>query len=328
MQDADTSSSSILSRTTESIRSASRSTGELAGRLTPLQWGLIAAIAGVFSFYVFGLHRFTGMADTTAAWLRRSWNDENGGNWSHGWLLPPVMLALAWRALPAAKAQPAKPSNMGISWILLGCLLFVAGFWTMQARLSVFAIPFILAGIIHFLWGWKVTQVFIFPLSIIFFMVPMPGLQQATNKLQIVTVAGADVLCHLTGADTVRSGTKLTFGGNNWDVDEGCSGIRSLIALTLVTYIYGMLMHKSWRDRLIIFAMCIPIAMVANMFRIFSIVQVGRVDQKFASGAWHDSSGFLSFAVALLLLMLISKILNEGLRSLRPKVKVTRVAKP
>jgi exosortase len=113
--------------------------------------------------------------------------------------------------------------------------------------------------------------------------------------------------------------------GDEWNIDVLCSGIRSLVALLLITYAYAMVMHRKWWERIVIFAAAIPIAIIANGFRITSILVVGLINRTFAAETWHNYSGFFSFGAALGLLLLFSFIMRCGIRALRPKVKITRV---
>jgi exosortase len=208
----------------------------------------------------------------------------------------------------------------------------VAGIRTIQPRVVVASAPvIILGGLIH-TQGWARARHMVFPLSMFAFVIPMPGFQQATTGLQLIATKMAHHASKLFGMTTVLAGNKVYDPDGNWgswEIDEGCSGIRSLVALMLVTYVYGMIVHKKWSERFLIFAACIPVAIVANAVRVTSILVVAKYySLDFAKSTWHDYSGFLSFGTALALLMLLSAILKQGLRVLKPKVKVTKVSGP
>ena len=183
-----------------------------------------------------------------------------------------------------------------------------------------------------YLHGWARARHLIFPLSMIAFVIPMPNLQQMTTGLQIIATKMAYHASGFLGMDTVLSGNRIydpTGDKGSWEIDEGCSGIRSVVALTLVTYVYGMIVHKKWSERLIIFAACIPVAILANSVRVTSILIVARlISTDFAKTTWHDYSGFMSFGAALALLILVSTVMRHGLKALRPKVKITQVGIP
>lgn len=287
-------------------------------------------IALVIAFFFGWLGRFNaGGGTSTLAWLVSTWTPEN--NYEHGWLVVGLTGWLLWRARPGFLAEREQPSAWGLAVVALGVLIFVAGSRLLQPRINVVALPVIVFGAVLFTHGWARARHLIFPLSMVAFVIPMPGFQQMTTGLQIIATKLAHLASSFFGMDYMLAGNRVVDpSGNwgNWEIDEGCSGIRSIVALTLVTYVYGMIVHKRWSERLVIFAACIPIAILANAVRVTSILIVARINVNFAKTTWHDYSGFMSFGAALALLMLLSTVMRQGLKALRPKVTVTRVTRP
>lgn len=281
--------------------------------------------------YFFGLMpRFGPVGEVPAfSWLVSTWTPET--NYEHGWLVVVLTGWLVWRALPAFRASPLKPATGGLLIVTLGLLVFLAGCRTIQPRLCVISVPLLVYGSLVFIHGWSRAQHFIFPLSMVAFVIPMPGLLQATTGLQIIATKMAHFASTFLGMEMGISGNRVfdpTGQLGDWEIDEGCSGIRSIVALTLVTYVYGMIVHSKWSERLVIFAACIPIAILANGVRVTSILIIARIDVQFAKTTWHDYSGFMSFGAALALLMVLSTVMRHGVRALKPKVKVTLVSRP
>ena len=290
-------------------------------------WALLGVVLIVF-FGCLGRFGAAGGA-STFTWLVSTWTPET--NYEHGWLVVALTGWLVWRARPAFLAEPVRPANGGLLFIAFGLLLFVAGWRLIQPRVNVVALPFLIYGSVVYIHGWARARHLIFPLSMVAFVIPMPNLQQMTTGLQIIATKMAHAASSFLGMTSVLAGNRIydpTGNQGSWEVDEGCSGIRSIVALTLVTYVYGMIAHKKWSERLIIFAACIPIAILANAVRLTSILIVARIDLDFAKTTWHDYSGFMSFGAALSLLMLLSTVMRQGLKALRPKVTVTQVTRP
>lgn len=298
------------------------------------EWPVIAlwaSLALTFAGFFLVMPRFgpSGM-EPAFTWLVSTWKPEN--NYEHGPLVVVVAGWLVWRALPGFRAAKFQDNSvLGLSIVTFGVLMFLAGCRTIQPRVVVASAPvLILGGLIH-AQGWARARHMIFPLSMFAFVIPMPGFQQATTGLQLIATKMAHHASSLFGINTVLAGNKVYDPNGNWgswEIDEGCSGIRSLVALMLVTYVYGMIVHKKWSERLLIFAVCIPVAIVANAVRVTSILVVAKDHFEFAKTTWHDYSGFLSFGAALGLLMLLSAVMRQGLRVLKPKVKVTKISGP
>lgn len=296
------------------------------------EWPVIAlwvSLALTFTGFFIMLPRFgaTGL-ETAFAWLISNWSKEN--NYEHGWLVVGVAGWLVWRALPGFRAARFQDNSvLGLSMVTFGVLIFLAGCRTIQPRVVVASAPVLILGGLVYVQGWARARHMVFPLSMFAFVIPMPGFQQATTGLQLIATKMAHYAAMPFGIETVLAGNKVYDPKGNWgswEIDEGCSGIRSLVALMLVTYIYGMIVHKKWSERFIIFAACIPVAIVANAVRVTSILVVAKRNLEFAKSTWHDYSGFLSFGAALSLLMLLSAVMRQGLRVLKPKVKVTKIS--
>jgi exosortase len=286
-------------------------------------WALLGAV--LVGFFLFLGHFGPSGQEPTLWWLKSSWKENN---YDHAPLVGLVIAWLLWRARPAFLAETAKPAVGGLIFVLAGLAFFVVGWRMIQPRVNVVALPVIIYGAVVFVYGWARARHWIFPLSMVAFVIPVPGIEQMTSGLQIIATKLAHFTSGVLGMTTQQAGSRIYGDNGSWEVDEGCSGIRSIVALTLVTYVYGMIAHQKWSERLVVFAACIPIAIMANAVRLTSILIVGRFNLEFAKTTWHDYSGFMSFGAALALLMLLSTVMRKGLKALRPKVTVTKVTRP
>ncbi len=292
-----------------------------------LLWILCGTIAlTLIAFFCF-VPKFGFVKVSTVQWLWLSWNNENTFH-EHGWIVVVVMAWFIYKAWAPMRAEPVQGSLTGLWWVALGIFFWIGGFRAIQARAAVLSLPCLVLGGVHFVWGWKVARHLVFPLSLVAFMIPVPGIEQMTNSLAIISTKLAHKFGLLLGIETIQKGTILEALHANWGefkVDDGCSGIRSLVALMLISYAYAMVMHRKWVERIVIFAAALPIAIVANGVRITTILIVANVNHKFAAETWHNYSGFFSFGAAFALLMLLSFVMRKGFRALRPKTTVTRM---
>lgn len=297
----------------------------------PALWILCATVAlTLVVFYAFVPKFAKDNTLPAIQWLYGSWNFENQ-YYEHGWIVALVMGWFIYKAWEPMRREPVRGSLTGLWWVALGIFFWVGGFRAIQGRAAVLSLPCLILGGVHFVCGWKVARHLIFPLSLFAFMIPVPGIEQATNSLAITATKLAHKFGLLIGIETLQSGTNLidpAGAWGSWQINDGCSGLRSLVALLLISYAYAMVVHKKWWERFVIFAAALPIAMVANGVRITSILIVAQIDHTFAAETWHTYSGFFSFGAALGLLMLLSFVMRSGLRALKPKVKITRVGEP
>jgi exosortase len=295
-----------------------------------LLWILCGGIAlTLIGFFCF-LPSFGFVKVPTTQWLWDTWNDENKFH-EHGWIVVMVMGWFIYKAWEPMRKEPVRGSANGLWWLALGVFLWVAAFRTIQPRAAVLSLPCLVLGGVHYTCGWKVARHLMFPLSLTAFMIPVPGIEQMTNGLAIISTKIAHKIGLLIGIETIQKGTIIEAVNANWGefkVDDKCSGIRSLVALMLISYAYAMVVHKKWLERIVIFAAALPIAIVANGVRITSILIVANINHKFAAETWHNYSGFFSFGAAFGLLMLLSFVMRKGFRALRPQSTITRVGGP
>jgi exosortase len=92
------------------------------------------------------------------------------------------------------------------------------------------------------------------------------------------------------------------------EVAEACSGIRSLFSLIALALIYGYWSDRRLWMRIALFAAAVPIAVLANAFRIVGTglcVQYWSPDR--AEGFFHAFSGWIIFLISLGFLVLVHR---------------------
>jgi exosortase len=272
---------------------------------------LAAAILATFVYFFGFVKLFTGGHLSTAIWAWQAWTPET--NYEHAKFIPLIVAFLIWHSRDKLKAAPVSSSPWGWAFIGMGLFLFLVGARTLQARLALAALPFLLFGIVLYLWGTKVARILLFPIAFLFFMVPLNFLTQATARLQFLETGMASAICNFLGIAVTTVGTTVAAanGTFHFEVDEGCSGIRSLMAIAMLSAIYGHLTQDRLWKKLLIFAAALLFAIIGNAGRLVSIFVVARLfGQDLAGGPYHIISGYLSFPFAIGAMLLFSKLLN------------------
>lgn len=244
-------------------------------------------------------------------WAAQAWTPET--NYEHAWLIPPIVAFLVWYDWKKLRSAPIGSSPWGWFFIGIGLLLFVAGARTLQARLSLTALPFLIFGIVLYLFGKAVARVLLFPIAFLFFMVPLNFLTQATANLQFLETGTASAICNFIGIHVNTVGTIVNAADNSFQfqIDEGCSGIRSLMAIAMLSAIYAHITQDRLWKKLLIFAAAILFAIIGNAGRLVSIFLVARLfGQNLAGGPYHSISGYLSFPFAIAAMVLFGKLIN------------------
>lgn len=273
--------------------------------------------ATIIYFYGFLAVYGHGKAIWPWAWLRflPQYNQE------HSKLIPLIVLFLLWHHRAALRTALKRGDNVGLPFIAFGILCYLIGARTLQARIALFGFPFLLFGLTLFLWGRKVARILLFPITLLFFMIPLGAIEQMTFRLQFLIIAVVKVLGGLFGIPLYSIGTSLSPVSGNWgfDIAEGCSGIRSLIAMIMITAIYAHLCEPVFWKKLTLLCFSILFAILGNAARIFTIVLIAKLGfPRFAGGLYHDwSSQLIFFPVALLSMVGFSKLLQADFHNWR-----------
>lgn len=262
--------------------------------------------------YYFYIPAYMGCTAHEWMWLN-VWagGDDNG----HCWMIPVLCIYMIWHKRAELAKLPKAPSFHGLWLIILGILIAMLAVRTHQGRLPMIALPILLSGMIWYQWGKKTAIMTAYPIFFFWLSIPLPGIQPITVHLQIIASQAAHWGAGLCGVATIVDGTNVASATGNWDAYDiagGCSGLRSLMALVMISFAWAYLADKLalWKRALLALS-AIPLAVIGNAFRVASIfVCAEYVNPAFAGKTWHDWSGLLFFfPISLLGIMILHGIL-------------------
>ena len=251
----------------------------------------------------------------TAQWMMIRWDQPNS-YYSHGWLVLPVSAFLVFLRRRELAACPIRPSWWGLLLLVPAIMVHVPATAWQVGFLSGFSLVAIIAGLVLCLFGTRVFRIVLFPIAFLLFMVPIPEVLIETLSFRLKLLAAklsAGGLSRL-GLAAVREGSYIQIPGGTIVVDDVCSGLKYLIALTAFGALYAYISPvKKW-GKLLLFSLAIPISFVANVGRVTLMVLVG---YGWGVGATeklyiHDFFGFFLFVLAFLLLFGTESILLGG----------------
>jgi exosortase A len=223
---------------------------------------------------------------------------------AHAFVVPPIAAWLIWRQREALAALSPRPAawvlsllaGVGIVW-LLGAL--GAGNSVTQLAFTALLVLTVPAVI-----GMEAARVMLFPLCFLFFAVPIG--EFVVPQLMIWTADFTALALRFSGIPVYREGLQLVIPSGTWHIVEACSGVRYLIASTMVGTLFAYLTFKSLRGRLIFVGISILVPIVANWVRAYFIVLLGHVsNNQLAVGADHLIYGWVFFGVVIMLMFMI-----------------------
>ncbi|MDO9165478.1 MAG: exosortase A [Rhodoferax sp.] len=252
--------------------------------------------------WVLFLYRDTGIAMVTI-WARSE-------TFTHGFLVPPIVLWLIWRQRQAIAAQQIRPAL----WLLLpvACmaLVWLLGDLAAVNAVTQLALVALLISLVPAVLGMSVARQIMFPLGFLFFAVPigefvMPQLMAWTADFTVFAL-------RLSGVPVYREGLQFVIPSGNWSVVEACSGVRYLIASITVGTLFAYLNYQSTKRRILFVIVSILVPVVANWLRAYMIVMLGHFSgNKLAVGVDHLVYGWVFFGVVIMLMFIIGARWSE-----------------
>ncbi|WP_162846161.1 exosortase A [Seongchinamella sediminis] len=268
---------------------------------TSTSWGLVVIIAAYCT--AVGLLFFDTVASMVDIWMRSD-------TFAHGILIFPISLWLVWRQRAELAGAVAAPRP----WVLLltaggGVVWLLAQVMDVNVIRQLAFVGILITGIWAIL-GTALAWRLAFPLGFLFLAVPMgEGLIQPMVEF---TADSAAALVRATGIPLYREGRLLHLPSGSWQVVEGCSGVRYIIASYTLGLLYAYLTYQSlWRRTLfVLVSILTPIA--ANSLRAFMIIMIGHFSgMELATGVDHLIYGWVFFGFVMLLMFWVGSFWRE-----------------
>ncbi len=247
----------------------------------------------------------------TFRWLFQSWL--TNPYYTHGFLVPFVSGFFIWTKRDELKRR--EPSITGAFILALGAFVYILGFvWDMRFLCGL-SLLVVLSGLALSFFGTKATRSMAFPLCFLIFMIPLPFLEELGFSLQYTSVNASGWFLGVVGLSITTVGPEIHLGDTVFTIGIPCSGVNTLIALLALAAVYAYLLEGPFYKRAIVFVIAFPIAMLANILRIASIIMVANYyGVEVAMGFFHSASSPLFFIIAFLCLVLLGRLIGCRLR--------------
>ena len=235
-------------------------------------------------------------------------------NYSHGFLVPLVSVYLLWQKREELKKTPAMIDPLGMIFVVFGLLLFILGNGAAEYFTVRFSFVVTLAGLVFLLFGREILKKVWFELFFLLFMIPIPYViyYALTFPMQLLASKITAGVLNAIGMAVVRQGNIIHIDGYSLEVAEACSGMRSLVSLLALGALYAYLTQRHFWSKLTLFLSTIPIAVAANVFRVFiTSLLAYTVTQEVTVEPLHSILGLSVFVVAFIMLFVVGFVLRR-----------------
>jgi exosortase len=144
-------------------------------------------------------------------------------------------------------------------------------------------------------------------------MIPIPNIIYTTLTIPLQFFASRItlVLLHAASVPSDLAGNIIFLPNYPLEVTEACSGLRSLFSLLALGVLVGYLTLRGFRQIVVLTMLTVPIAIIANIFRIFLTAMLAHtISPDIAEGFLHGFSGIIVFLVALAMILLARGVVS------------------
>lgn len=243
-------------------------------------------------------------------------------NWSHGWLIPAFSLYFLYSRRDELMRVVPSTNYLGAAILISSLAMSFVSMWRFQmAYPQAISIVGAIFGLVLWLGGWSVMRIAWFPILYLVLAIPLPQrvFVELTMPLrQIASQFAAAVMpWFAAGLYTESQAVVIDYvmpgmSPGTLNVEEACSGMRSTMAiLALGTGITYLDVRPLWH-RVVMMGSCVPIAVFFNTIRVTvtGLLFVHGFPQ-YAKGGWHEALGYVMFAAAVGVFLLLGYVLNH-----------------
>lgn len=199
------------------------------------------------------------------------------------------------------------PLTPGGIWSSVGLFLFSAGLVAVAAVLDspwlgAISALWALLAVAHAWGGARFTKAFLPAWCVLWLLVrlPMDSDTRLVQNLQSIAAARASVLLHLMGQPHILQGNVVETPERVYAVEEACSGVQSLFAITACTVFFVLWSRMSWWRSLLLLAVGWWWVWAANVARVVIVTYFNtNYDLPIDTGWMHDALGVALFGLTL-----------------------------
>ena len=254
--------------------------------------------------------------------IRALYSSDKSEYYSHIALIPLVSIYLFYIKRKEIFEKVNYSLAAGIPVLLLGIMMFLGGILlgagldkNNYASLIMFSIFIFINGAFILLYGVQAYRRALFPLLFLIFTVPVPTaiMDSIITFLQVGSTELSNLLFMASGVPFVRDGFVFQLSDISVEVARQCSGIRSSMAIFIVSVLAGHMFLKSLWKQIFLVICAVLIAMFKNSIRILTLSLLGNyVDPVILTSSLHREGGTPFFILALLLLAPILFLLRRS----------------
>ena len=247
--------------------------------------------------------------------------------YSYVLLIPLISAYLAWIG-PRSYDVGGKTSRRAAIFLALAGVATFSVYWVLAGSgkllaaddaFSLTTLSFVLLffGICAWFLNSQTIRDKLFPIGILILLVPLPVFVRSwmESSLQHWSALAAVGMLDIAGTPVFNTGNTLQLSDINLQVAPECSGIHSSIALFITSLVAGHLFLRSKWKRTLLAVAVIPLGILRNGFRIFTIGELcTHIGPEMIDSKIHRKGGPVFFVLSLVPFLLLLYLLIKSER--------------
>ena len=247
-------------------------------------------------FAAFMWSYWPNIMDVWGLWMR---SDE----FSSGLLVPFLAAYILWSRRNRFTGLEAKPVIIvGVLGFVFAQFVRLFGTYYMYGSLERFSIVLSISAIVLMVLGWEFFRKAFSVLLFLLLMLPWPNQVQSavTRPLQGWATNSAVFCLEMIGYNVIQEGNIIRLGDTTVAVAEACNGLRMITAFFVIIGLIVLLVERSWWEKLLVLASCLPIALLCNTIRLaLTSIAFTFLEGRKWETVFHDFGGYAMMPLAL-----------------------------
>jgi exosortase len=218
------------------------------------------------------------------------------------------LLYRRWDRIQSLTRRPT-PWALVVPCVIGAGLVYMWATYTGAADLKVISLMLNLTGLILAWWGVPGLRALWLPMVFLLFAIPMPApfLLAVVWQLQIWTAEYAGWLLYMLREPALVSGDQILRATQTFQVIEGCSGLRFVETLTMLTVLLLDLFRRTGWHAVLLFVIAPFIAFALNGVRVLTLILNPHSDV----ASIHNLQGIVVLLGGLIIIYLIDGLIER-----------------
>ncbi len=234
--------------------------------------------------------------------------------YTHAFITVPIIIYMVWCKREYLLNSKYGNTLAGMPLLIISIILYLVTLQLQIPTVSSLTMVMTLLSVLVYLTGFRSIKELATPIILLIIIIPIPNqlYSMVTLPLQLKVSQISEMIIQLFNIPVMREGNIIHIPQKTFQIVEACSGLRSMITLITLSLIMGYFMLTNLFCKGLLLVTSVPVAFFINVIRVVTLVLAFHYFQlDLTVGTAHTVLGLAVFGIALIILLLIQRILEN-----------------